>query len=163
LHLIGYDDGPTLEIVLSRVRYIAQQMQLQHQAEVKAGQANGKAAPVTRLVALATSLANAKDIGEWMGATPGSLFNFHPHVRPVPLEIHIHGMLHALSGLFIYSYFNFIYIYIYFLVFFHSFLIFLIFHFSFFFFIRYILFFFFFFLLVRLPCSISFPVSCSHV
>lgn len=92
LHLIGYDDGPTLEVVVSRVRYIAQQMQLQWQAEVKAGQAQGKSAPYTRLVALATSLANAKDIGEWMGATPQSLFNFHPNVRPVPLEVHIQGV-----------------------------------------------------------------------
>jgi pre-mRNA-splicing helicase BRR2 len=92
LHLIGYDDGPTLEIVVSRVRYIAQQMQLQWQAEAKGQAVQGKTAPYTRLVCLATSLANAKDIGEWIGASPQSLFNFHPNVRPVPLEVHIQGV-----------------------------------------------------------------------
>jgi len=93
LHLIGYDDGPTLEVVVSRVRYIAQQMQLQWAAEQKSAGANtiGKQPPFTRIVALSTSLANAKDIGEWIGANPQSLFNFHPNVRPVPLEIHIQG------------------------------------------------------------------------
>jgi replicative superfamily II helicase len=31
-----------------------------------------------RILALATSLANAKDIGEWIGATSHGLFNFPP-------------------------------------------------------------------------------------
>ncbi|MCD7466804.1 hypothetical protein HAX54_003835 [Datura stramonium] len=42
---------------------------------------------------LSTSLeANAKDLGEWIGATAHGLFNFPPGVRPVPLEIHIQGV-----------------------------------------------------------------------
>ncbi|KAL0409431.1 UNVERIFIED_CONTAM: DExH-box ATP-dependent RNA helicase DExH12 [Sesamum radiatum] len=45
-----------------------------------------------RIVALSTSLANAKDLGEWIGATSHGLFNFPPGVRPVPLEIHIQGI-----------------------------------------------------------------------
>ncbi|KAL2333018.1 hypothetical protein Fmac_014231 [Flemingia macrophylla] len=45
-----------------------------------------------RIVALSTSLANAKDMGEWIGATSHGLFNFSPGVRPVPLEIHIQGV-----------------------------------------------------------------------
>lgn len=32
-----------------------------------------------------------QDLGEWIGATSHSLFNFPPGVRPVPLEIHIQG------------------------------------------------------------------------
>ncbi|CBI36671.3 unnamed protein product, partial [Vitis vinifera] len=36
--------------------------------------------------------ANAKDLGEWIGATSHGLFNFPPGVRPVPLEIHIQGV-----------------------------------------------------------------------
>jgi pre-mRNA-splicing helicase BRR2 len=94
IHLIGYDEGPTLEVVVSRVRYIAQQLLLQWQADQKSsGQVpDKKNAPFTRIVALSTSLANAKDIGEWIGATPQSLFNFHPNVRPVPLEIQIQGV-----------------------------------------------------------------------
>ncbi|OIT02200.1 dexh-box atp-dependent rna helicase dexh12 [Nicotiana attenuata] len=44
------------------------------------------------IVALSTSLANGKDMGEWIGATSHGLFNFSPSVRPVPLEIHIKGV-----------------------------------------------------------------------
>ncbi|CAO3589811.1 unnamed protein product [Absidia cylindrospora] len=72
LHLIGGDLGPTYEVIVSRMRYIASQTQN----------------PI-RIVALSTSLANARDVGEWIGTTSHSTFNFHPSVRPVPLEIHI--------------------------------------------------------------------------
>lgn len=74
LHLIGGDMGPTLEVIVSRMRYIASQ--------------TGNA---IRIVGLSSSLANARDLGEWIGTTSHSLFNFHPNVRPVPLEIHIQG------------------------------------------------------------------------
>ncbi|KAK0596935.1 hypothetical protein LWI29_020333 [Acer saccharum] len=77
IHLIGGQGGPVLEVIVSRMRYIAS-----HQVENK-----------IRLVALSTSLANAKDLGEWIGATSShGLFNFPPGVRPVPLEIHIQGV-----------------------------------------------------------------------
>ncbi|KAL4291470.1 hypothetical protein GQ457_14G019530 [Hibiscus cannabinus] len=72
LHLIG---GPVLEVIVSRLRYIASQVEKK-----------------IRIVALSTSLANAKDLGEWIGATSHGLFNFPPGVRPVPLEIHIQGV-----------------------------------------------------------------------
>ncbi|KAI9311054.1 Sec63 Brl domain-containing protein [Dichotomocladium elegans] len=73
MHLIGDEDvGPTYEVIVSRMRYIASQTQK----------------PI-RIVALSTSVANARDLGEWIGATSHSVFNFHPSVRPVPLEIHI--------------------------------------------------------------------------
>ena len=42
-----------------------------------------------RIVALSSSLSNAKDISQWLGATTTGFFNFHPNVRPVPLELHI--------------------------------------------------------------------------
>lgn len=45
-----------------------------------------------RLVAFSHSLANARDVGEWLGASGQSTFNFAPGVRPVPLEIHMHGL-----------------------------------------------------------------------
>ncbi|PHU15482.1 U5 small nuclear ribonucleoprotein kDa helicase [Capsicum chinense] len=45
-----------------------------------------------RIVALSTSLANAKDLGGWIGATSHGIFNFPPRVRPVPLEIHFQGV-----------------------------------------------------------------------
>ncbi|CEG74332.1 Putative Sec63 domain protein [Rhizopus microsporus] len=72
IHMIGSELGPTYEVIVSRMRYIASQTQR----------------PI-RIVALSTSLANARDLGEWIGATSHSVFNFHPSVRPVPLEIHI--------------------------------------------------------------------------
>ncbi|XP_072962861.1 DExH-box ATP-dependent RNA helicase DExH12-like [Typha angustifolia] len=75
LHLIGGEMGPILEIIVSRMRRIASQIDSR-----------------IRVVALSASLANAKDLGEWIGATSHGLFNFPPGVRPVPLEIHIQGM-----------------------------------------------------------------------
>ncbi|XP_048127007.1 DExH-box ATP-dependent RNA helicase DExH12-like [Rhodamnia argentea] len=74
LHLIGGQGGPVLEVAVSRMRYIAT---LENKI---------------RIVALSTSLANAKDLGEWIGATSHGLFNFPPNVRPAPLEIHIQGV-----------------------------------------------------------------------
>ncbi|XP_027343786.1 DExH-box ATP-dependent RNA helicase DExH12 [Abrus precatorius] len=75
LHLIGGQGGPILEVIVSRMRYIGSQVENK-----------------IRIVALSTSLANAKDLGEWIGATSHGLFNFPPGVRPVPLEIHIQGV-----------------------------------------------------------------------
>jgi pre-mRNA-splicing helicase BRR2 len=34
----------------------------------------------------------ACDVGEWLGAAGTSTFNFPPGVRPVLLEIHMHGL-----------------------------------------------------------------------
>ncbi|EYU30521.1 hypothetical protein MIMGU_mgv1a000041mg [Erythranthe guttata] len=75
LHLIGGQGGPILEVIVSRMRSIASQVENR-----------------IRIVALSTSLANAKDLGEWIGANSHGLFNFPPSVRPVPLEIHIQGI-----------------------------------------------------------------------
>merc|ERR1719246_430880 len=63
-----------LEVVISRMRYIS-------------SQTDNK----VRILALSTSLANAKDLAEWIGCSHHGLFNFHSNVRPVPLEIHIQG------------------------------------------------------------------------
>lgn len=74
LHLLDSDVGPTLEAVVSRMRYISAQVEK----------------PI-RVVAMAASLANAKDVGEWIGAGSAGLFNFSPNVRTVPLEMVIQG------------------------------------------------------------------------
>ncbi|KAJ2112563.1 Pre-mRNA-splicing helicase BRR2 [Coemansia sp. RSA 922] len=68
------------EAVVSRTRYMAAQLER----------------PI-RVVALAVPLANAKDVAAWIGAT--QVFNFHPAVRPVPLEIKIQasGVMHFAS------------------------------------------------------------------
>jgi activating signal cointegrator complex subunit 3 len=82
IHLLGADRGPILEVIVSRMRYISAVTGF----------------PI-RIVGLSTALSNARDLAEWLGITDPSgrvadspgLFNFHPSVRPVPLEAHIAG------------------------------------------------------------------------
>ena len=74
IHLLGEDRGPVLEVIVSRMRYIA--------AET--------GAPV-RFVGLSTALANAGDLADWLGITGAGLYNFRPSVRPIPMEVHIQG------------------------------------------------------------------------
>ncbi len=73
IHLLGGDRGPILEIIVSRMNYIAAQSKN----------------PV-RLMGMSTACANAMDLGNWLGVKEG-LFNFRHSVRPVPLEIFIDG------------------------------------------------------------------------
>jgi antiviral helicase SLH1 len=73
IHLLGADRGPILEIIVSRMNYIASQQQ------------RG-----VRLMGMSTACANAMDLGNWLGVKEG-LFNFRHSVRPVPLEIFIDG------------------------------------------------------------------------
>ena len=70
----GAENGPTLEIIVSRMRFISSQLENK-----------------IRIVALSSSIANYKEVAEWVGATPSSTFNFHPNARPIPLEIHMQG------------------------------------------------------------------------
>ena len=42
-----------------------------------------------RIIGLSASLANCREIAEWMGVGSKTLFNFSPKVRPVPLEMYI--------------------------------------------------------------------------
>lgn len=42
-----------------------------------------------RIVALSSSLSNGRDVAQWLGCTSTATFNFHPNVRPVPLELHV--------------------------------------------------------------------------
>ncbi len=68
----------TYEVIASRIRF------MQNEVERK-----------IRIVALSTPLANAKDVANWLGISfPANTFNFHPSVRPTPLEIHIQGFDH---------------------------------------------------------------------
>ena len=78
IHLLGGDRGPILEIIVSRMNYIA--------AQAEAG--------TIRLLGMSTAAANAPDLANWLGVKPGNnqgLFNFRHSVRPVPLEIYIDG------------------------------------------------------------------------
>jgi pre-mRNA-splicing helicase BRR2 len=72
LHLLGGAMGYVYEIIVSRMHYIRTQTEI-----------------LMRMVALSVSLANARDIGEWIDAKKHDIYNFSPHVRPVPLELHV--------------------------------------------------------------------------
>lgn len=72
LHMLGGQGGYIYEIIVSRMHYIRSQTQL----------------PM-RIVGLSVPLSNARDIGEWIDAKKHTIYNFSPHVRSVPLELHI--------------------------------------------------------------------------
>ena len=75
VHLLGAGDtGPAMEVVISRMRYIAAQ--------------TGN--PI-RVVCLGASVANGRDLGDWIGAPPSGIFAFPNGARPVPLAIRIDG------------------------------------------------------------------------
>ncbi|KXN91384.1 hypothetical protein AN958_00907 [Leucoagaricus sp. SymC.cos] len=69
---VGGEVGPTYEVVISRTRYVSFQTKVP-----------------TRIVACGVSLANAEDLGEWIGAKSHTIFNFSPNARPLNMEIHI--------------------------------------------------------------------------
>ncbi|EDV19743.1 uncharacterized protein TRIADDRAFT_51100 [Trichoplax adhaerens] len=73
-HLIGGEIGPSIEIICSRMRYISSQVE----------------DPI-RIIMLSSPIANASDLAQWLGVSSSCLFNFHPNVRPTPLELHIQG------------------------------------------------------------------------
>jgi pre-mRNA-splicing helicase BRR2 len=72
LHMLGGQIGFVYEIVVSRMHYIRSQTESS-----------------LRIVGLSVSLYNARDIGEWIDAKKHNIYNFSPHVRSVPLELHI--------------------------------------------------------------------------
>ncbi|KAL3438665.1 Sec63 Brl domain-containing protein [Aspergillus tetrazonus] len=72
LHMLGGYGGYVYEVVVSRMHSIALQTE------------SGM-----RIVGLSVPLSNARDIGEWIGASKHTIYNFSPHARPVPVELHI--------------------------------------------------------------------------
>lgn len=72
LHMLGGQGGYVYEVVVSRMHYIA----IQSESSL-------------RIIGLSVPLSNARDVGEWIGAGKHTIFNFSPHVRPVPLELHL--------------------------------------------------------------------------
>jgi pre-mRNA-splicing helicase BRR2 len=63
IQTIGGYSGQTYEVIISRTRYVSAQ------TEIK-----------TRIVACGVSLANARDLGEWIGAPSHAIFNFSPRL-----------------------------------------------------------------------------------
>lgn len=76
LQFIGTSEGPAIEVIASRMHFISSQNQKK-----------------TRIIGLSASLANAQDVGEWLGASikKQTLFNFAPDSRPLPLNVSIQG------------------------------------------------------------------------
>ncbi|KAF2766872.1 Sec63-domain-containing protein [Teratosphaeria nubilosa] len=74
LHMLGGHGGYLYEAVVSRSQAVAAQLE------------NG-----LRIVGLSVSLSNARDIGEWLGATKHTIFNFSPSTRSIPLNLHLQG------------------------------------------------------------------------
>ena len=72
LHMLGGHGGYIYEAVISRSQAIAAQLE------------NG-----LRIVGLSVSLSNARDIGEWIGASKHTIYNFSQNVRPIPLSLHL--------------------------------------------------------------------------
>ena len=79
MHFLGGDVGPTMEVIISRMRFISTQKQQKEDGQQ------------LRMIGLSASLANAREVGEWMGVSSKGLFNFSPKVRPIPLEIYFHS------------------------------------------------------------------------
>lgn len=65
IHLLGVERGAVLEVIVSRMRLISEQMRR----------------PI-RFIGLSTALANARDLGDWLGVPPVGMYNFRPSVRP---------------------------------------------------------------------------------
>ncbi|GAB9469573.1 Activating signal cointegrator 1 complex subunit 3 [Globisporangium polare] len=78
VHLVGdAPRGAVLEVLISRLRRFSR--------SAKGG---------IRLLGLSTALANASDVGQWLGITrenKSQIYNFRASVRPVPMEVHIQG------------------------------------------------------------------------
>ncbi|KAF2736679.1 pre-mRNA splicing factor [Polyplosphaeria fusca] len=72
LHMLGGVNGHIYEAVISRTLAMASQLESS-----------------VRIVGLSVSLANARDIGEWIGASKHNIFNFNPAVRAVPMDLRI--------------------------------------------------------------------------
>jgi pre-mRNA-splicing helicase BRR2 len=72
LHMLGSQMGYIYEIIVSRMLSIRTQTE-----------------QPLRIIGLSVSLANARDMGEWIDAKKHDIYNFGPNVRPVPLELHI--------------------------------------------------------------------------
>lgn len=73
LHLLNQNES-VFEVVISRLRYIFIELDIQ-----------------LRVIAMSCSTANSRDICDWLGVEDSSIFNFHPNVRPIGLDIYIYG------------------------------------------------------------------------
>jgi pre-mRNA-splicing helicase BRR2 len=76
LHLLNSNEA-VYEVIISRLRYIFIELDIQ-----------------LRFIAMACSTANSRDVCDWLGVEDSCIFNFHPNVRPIGLDIYIYGFDH---------------------------------------------------------------------
>lgn len=67
-------DGATYEMLISRMSFISNQLDNK-----------------TRIVALASCIANGRDLGEWLGVSKGNIYNFSPQEKAAPVEIQLNS------------------------------------------------------------------------
>lgn len=72
LHMLGGHSGYIYEAVMSRSQAIKAQLEND-----------------LRTIGLSVSLSNARDVGEWIGCSKHTIFNFSPNSRPLPLNLHL--------------------------------------------------------------------------
>ncbi|ORY80305.1 Sec63 Brl domain-domain-containing protein [Protomyces lactucae-debilis] len=70
LHKLGGVNGSSYEICLSRSRYMSAQLETS-----------------TRIIALSVSLADARDLSDWLGISKANLFNFSPAAQETVCDI----------------------------------------------------------------------------
>ncbi|EGR33236.1 hypothetical protein IMG5_058560, partial [Ichthyophthirius multifiliis] len=75
LHLLN-ENKSILEVIVSRMRLFSSQMDQNNKIQI---------------IGLSTSVADYKEMASWIGAQQNNIFNFHPNVRPYPVDIHITG------------------------------------------------------------------------
>ena len=76
----GTANGVALEVIVSRMRYMSKQLKMQAAAP-------GRPSGDVRFIGLASCIANVNNFADWLGVTSSNCFNFHPQVRPIPVEI----------------------------------------------------------------------------
>ncbi|KAL0206484.1 hypothetical protein P9112_001791 [Eukaryota sp. TZLM1-RC] len=72
IHTLGSERGAVTEAIVQRMKMVSQEFQR----------------PI-RFLALSTHLANVSDLSTWLDVPTSCVFNFHPSVRPVPVEVRL--------------------------------------------------------------------------
>ena len=71
IHLLGQDRGHVLEVIVSKMNYIANKLENK-----------------IRTIGLSTAMANGSDVVNWFGVEKKHFYNFKPHVRHAPTTIY---------------------------------------------------------------------------
>lgn len=81
------EGNSTYEVIVTRMRQISSMLASKSEAKEGKKEINHN----FQIIGLATSVADYKEMASWIGANSTNTFNFHPNVRPYPVDIHITG------------------------------------------------------------------------